>query len=81
MFYLHLLIGLISNNKYYRVAKNLVLVLNSEAASRDVLKRAVLKNFAIFTEKHLCWSLLLIKLQGSRAATLLKTDYNAGVFL
>ena len=81
MFYLHLLIGLISTNKYYRVAKNLVLVLNSEAASRDVLKRAVLKNFAIFTEKHLCWSLLLIKLQGSRAATFLKTDYNTGVFL
>ena len=23
----------------------------------------VLKNFAIFTEKHLCWSLFLIKLQ------------------
>ena len=25
-------------------------------------KEAVLKNFAIFTAKHLCWSLFLIKL-------------------
>ena len=29
------------------------------------IKKAVLKNFAIFTEKHLCWSLFLIKLQKS----------------
>ena len=34
----------------------------------------VLKNFAIFTEKHLCWSLFLINL----LATLLKRDSNAG---
>ena len=27
------------------------------------MKRAVLKNFAIFTEKHLCWGLFLIKVQ------------------
>ena len=26
-------------------------------------KKGVLKNFAIFTGKHLCWSLFLIKLQ------------------
>ena len=30
-----------------------------------------LKNFAIFTEKHLCWSLFLIKLQVLRNETLL----------
>ena len=41
----------------------------------------VLKNFAIFTEKHLCWSLFLIKLQASRPATLLKRDSDKGVFL
>ena len=29
-------------------------------------KKAVLKNFAIFTGKHLCWSLFLINLQDSR---------------
>ena len=26
-------------------------------------KKGVLKSFAIFTEKHLCWSLFLTKLQ------------------
>ena len=29
----------------------------------ETMKRAVLKNFAIFTEKHLCWGLFLIKVQ------------------
>ena len=32
----------------------------------------VLKNFANFTGKHLCWSLLFTKLQTFRIATLLK---------
>ena len=39
-------------------------------------KKGVLKNFPIFTEKHLCWSFFLIKLQ-----VFLKTDRNTGVFL
>ena len=43
------------------------------------IKTAVLKNFAIFTWRHLCWSLFLIKLEAS--AALLKKDSNAGVFL
>ena len=34
------------------------------------LKIGVLKNFAMFTGKYLCWSLFLIKLQ--RPATVLK---------
>ena len=42
-------------------------------------KKAVLKNFEIFTRKHLCWSLFSMKLQGS--ATLLKRDSSKGVFL
>ena len=38
-----------------------------EVAIRSVLsKKANLKNFAIFTGKHLCWSLSLIKLQAFR---------------
>ena len=41
----------------------------------------LLKNFAIFTGKQLCWSLFLIKLQAFRLATLLKRDSNTGVFL
>ena len=36
------------------------------------IEKAVLKIFAIFTGKHLCWSLLLIDLQASRPATFLK---------
>ena len=31
-----------------------------------LLKKAVLKNFTIFTGKHLCWSLFLIKLPAFR---------------
>ena len=34
-----------------------------EAATGVVLLKAVLKYFAIFTGKHLCWSLFLLKLQ------------------
>ena len=36
----------------------------------------VLKNFTIFTEKHRCWGLFLIKLE-----TLLKRGSKTGVFL
>ena len=49
---------------------------NSEAAVGDVLK-----NFANFTGKHLCWSLFFKKLQAFRPATLLKRDSYTGVFL
>ena len=42
-------------------------------------KTAILKNFVKFTGKKLCWSLLLIKLQAFRAATLLKRDSNTDV--
>ena len=45
------------------------------------VKKGVLKNFAIFTRKHLCWSIFLIKLQAISSATLLKTNSNRGVFL
>ena len=36
------------------------------------LKIGVLKSFAIFTGKHLCWSLLFNKVAGLRPAVLLK---------
>ena len=42
----------------------------------DVIKIGHLKNFANFTEKHLCWSLFLIKLQAFRPVTLLKRKPN-----
>ena len=38
----------------------------------DLFKTGVFKNFAIFTEKHLSWSLFLVKLQAFRLVTLLK---------
>ena len=39
------------------------------------LKKAVFKNFANFTGKHLSWSIFLLK-----PATLLKRDSSTGVF-
>ena len=38
-------------------------VLSVAAVSRCFPKKGILKNFAMFTVKHLCWSLILIKLQ------------------
>ena len=40
-------------------------------------KKAVPKNFSIFTGKYLCSSLFLIKLQVFRSATFLKRDFKA----
>ena len=51
------------------------------SSSHIIFKTGVLKNFAIFTRKHLCWSLFLIKLQDWRLVLLLKRDSNTGVFL
>ena len=44
-------------------------------------KKAVFKNFAIFTGKYLCWSLFLIRLQAWRPANLLKRDSNTDIFI
>ena len=40
-----------------------------------------LKNLAIFTGKHLCWSLFLSCISSIGVSFLLKGDSNAGVFL
>ena len=40
----------------------------------------ILKNFVIFTGKHLCWNLFLIKLQTWRPAAILKRDSNISIF-
>ena len=55
--------------------------LSGSSHQRDSVKKGVLKNFAVFTGKHLCWSLFLKKLQAWRPATLLKRGSNTGVFL
>ena len=44
-------------------------------------KKGVLKNFANFTGKHLCWSIFLIMLQALNPATFLKRESNTEVFL
>ena len=44
------------------------------------VKKAALKDFAIFTGKRLCWSLFFKKLETFRVATLLKRDFNTVVF-
>ena len=46
---------------------------------RHSIKKDVLKNFVIFTGKHSCWNLLLIKSQDWGPKTLLKRDPNTGV--
>ena len=46
----------------------------------DDLKIDTLKDFAIFTGKHLCWSLFLIMFEALRSATLSERDSITGVF-
>ena len=84
---LNVLIGLINNmasqsgDKINHVLRKFVFTLFRSSHRRCFIKKAVLKNFAIFSWKHLCWSLILIKLQGFSSATLSKRDSNTGVFL
>ena len=47
---------------------------------RYPVKKSALKNSQI-SQKNLCWSLVLIKLQALGPATLIKRDSNTGVFL
>ena len=51
------------------------------SCSKIFIKISVLKYFAIFTGKHLCWSPFSRKLQVLKPASLLKGDSNIGVFL
>ena len=53
----------------------------NSSRSQMFFKISALKNFAIFTGKHLCGSFILTKLQAFRPATLLKKDSHTGVFL
>ena len=49
--------------------------------SKTFFKISALKNFVIFTEKYLLWSLFLIKLEEWRSETLLKRGSSTVVFL
>ena len=54
---------------------------NRSSRSQMFFKMGVPKNFAIFTKKHMCWNLFLLRLQPWRPTTLLKKDSNTGIFL
>ena len=49
--------------------------------SQMSFKIEVFKNFAMFTGKHLYWSLFVIKLPAYKPANLLKRDSNTSAFL
>ena len=46
---------------------------------RCSVEKVVLKNFALFTRKHLCWNHFLIRLSAFRPATLWKRDSNLNI--
>ena len=59
-----------------------VLLLNFKSSrSQMFFKIDVLKNLAMFTEEHLCWSYFLIQLQGWRTTILLQRDSSTNAFL
>ena len=49
---------------------------SKSSRSQMFFEKSSIKNFAIFTRKHLRWSLFLIKLQAFRPATFLKRSSN-----
>ena len=68
-----------SFRKHYQSMKQNQIL--SQKQSVTYQNRCAFKNFTIFTWKHRCRSLSLIKLQGWRSETLLKRNSNTGVFL
>ena len=68
-------------NNYFSKQLFFITTTYKNSHQRCFVKKAVLKNFATSTGKHLCWSLFLIMLQAFSAATLLKRDSNTVIFL
>ena len=66
---------LVSNSRKYLGCKA------KSSCLQMFVKLGVLKNSAIFTWKHLCWSLFLIKLLARGPGILLKIDFSTGIFL
>ena len=52
----------------------------SEAASRGFYEKVVLKNFPIFTGKHLCRSLFPIKVAGLKACSIFRRGFQHSCF-
>ena len=68
------------SGRNFKVLKRDVAFAEAAVSSR-FFKIGVLKNFAIFTEKYLCYCLFLTILQASRPTVFLKRDFNTGFFL
>ena len=66
-------------NIYKNTCAFIFLLWNQKQPPEVFYQKVVLKNFATFTGKHLCWNLFLIKLQAFRPDS--KKDFNTGVFL
>ena len=47
--------------------------------SQIIFEISSIKNFALFTGKHLFWGFFLMKLQAFKPATFFKSDSNTGV--
>ena len=52
---------------------------SKSSRSHIFFEKSSITNFAIFTRKHQCWSVFLIKLQAFRPAAFLKRSSNTGV--
>ena len=64
----------------WEILKNYLTIFRS-SHRRCSIKKAILKYFVIFTGKHPCRGLLLIKLKAIRCVALLKRDSNTYIFL
>ena len=74
--------GICNGAIIYRLLWNIPQNLEDRSScSQMFFQTGVLNNFAIFTGKHLCWSLFMIKLKAWRPTTILKRDPKTGVFL
>ena len=70
-----------SGNKNKSCALYVFFLFFRSSHRRWFIKKAVPKNFAIFTWKQLCWSLFLMKLQAFTSAALLEKGANTGVLM
>ena len=68
----------------YGFSKKYIFIIFRSSCRQMFFKTGVIGDFAIFTGKHLCWSLFLIKLRALGLQlyfNLVPKDFNTGVFL
>ena len=73
-FWIHLPLSSLETSLFFLLFFPLWINKVQKQSLTDVLKIDVLKNFPIFTGKHLCWSLFVTKLSACKPANLLKRD-------